>query len=129
MLQLLFDSSGIVHLELVPQGATVNEHLYKYILRRLREAVVSALNFGAAPIGYYLKTMALHICLYLSKRNWQDNRSTFCHTLQSVEEIITVSREAVQDILQISFRGLPAAIPMLADMHNGEYFERGCGSV
>jgi hypothetical protein len=33
MLELFFDSSGTVHVEFIPEGATVNKHHYKQILR------------------------------------------------------------------------------------------------
>jgi hypothetical protein len=39
MLELFFDSSGIVHMEFIPEGATVNKHRYQEILRRLRNSV------------------------------------------------------------------------------------------
>jgi hypothetical protein len=35
MLAMFFDPSGIVHMEFLPDGSTVNKHLYKEILRRL----------------------------------------------------------------------------------------------
>jgi hypothetical protein len=33
MVELFFDSSGIVHVEFIPEGATVNKHRYEEILR------------------------------------------------------------------------------------------------
>jgi hypothetical protein len=33
VLELFFDSSGIVHMEFIPEGVTVNKYLYKEILR------------------------------------------------------------------------------------------------
>jgi hypothetical protein len=39
MLELFFDSSGIVNMESFPEGATVNKHHYKEILHRLRKSV------------------------------------------------------------------------------------------
>jgi hypothetical protein len=39
MLERFFDSSGIVYIEFIPEGATVNKHRYKEILRRLRTSV------------------------------------------------------------------------------------------
>lgn len=39
MLELFFDSLGIVHMEFIPQGATVNKTRYKEILRRLRDSI------------------------------------------------------------------------------------------
>jgi [histone H3]-lysine36 N-dimethyltransferase SETMAR len=39
MLEVFFDWRGIVHYEFIPEGATVNQCLYRQILARLREAV------------------------------------------------------------------------------------------
>jgi hypothetical protein len=39
LLELLFDSSGIVHMEFIPEGAPVNKHRYKEIHRRLRNSI------------------------------------------------------------------------------------------
>jgi hypothetical protein len=36
MLEMFFDSSGIVHMEFIPEGTTVNKHHYKEILHHLR---------------------------------------------------------------------------------------------
>ena len=39
MLVCFFDVRGLIHFEFVPQGQTVNQHLYVEILTRLRESV------------------------------------------------------------------------------------------
>ena len=39
MLITFFDIKGIVHHEYLPQGTTVNQHVYTDILRRLREKI------------------------------------------------------------------------------------------
>jgi hypothetical protein len=39
MLELFFDSSGIVHMDFIPEGATVSKHRYKKILRRLLTSI------------------------------------------------------------------------------------------
>ena len=39
MLIVFFDMRGIVHMEFLPQGHTVNQHVYKEILRRLLHSV------------------------------------------------------------------------------------------
>jgi hypothetical protein len=39
MLELFFDSSGIVHMEFIPEGAIVNKHHYKEIFRRPRNSI------------------------------------------------------------------------------------------
>ena len=39
MLIVFFDVHGIVHLEFLPQGQTINQNVYKDILRRLMRSV------------------------------------------------------------------------------------------
>ena len=39
MLEVFFDSKGIVHFEFIPEGRTVNKIIYVEILRRLRDAI------------------------------------------------------------------------------------------
>jgi aminoglycoside phosphotransferase (APT) family kinase protein len=39
MLELFFDSLGIVHMEFIPEGATVNKRRFKQILRHLRNSI------------------------------------------------------------------------------------------
>jgi histone-lysine N-methyltransferase SETMAR len=39
MFELFFNSSGIVHLEFIPEGGTVNKHRYKEILHRLHNSI------------------------------------------------------------------------------------------
>jgi hypothetical protein len=39
MLEMFFDSSGIVHMEFIPEGLTVNKHRYKEILCALRNSI------------------------------------------------------------------------------------------
>ena len=39
MLIAFFDVRGIVHTEFLPQGQTVNQHVYKDVLRRLIRSV------------------------------------------------------------------------------------------
>jgi hypothetical protein len=49
MLQLFFDSYGIVHTDFIREGETVNEHCYKEILCHLYtiQFIISILSFGA----------------------------------------------------------------------------------
>jgi hypothetical protein len=39
MLELFFNSSGIVHMEFIPEGATVDKHRYNDILSRLHNSI------------------------------------------------------------------------------------------
>ena len=39
MLIAFFDVHGIIHAEFLPQGQTINQHVYKNILRRLMRSV------------------------------------------------------------------------------------------
>jgi hypothetical protein len=39
MLEVFFDSSGTVHMEFIPEGATVNKYHYKEFLHRLCNSV------------------------------------------------------------------------------------------
>jgi hypothetical protein len=39
LLKLFFDSSGIVHMDFIPDGATVNKHHYNEILRHLHNSI------------------------------------------------------------------------------------------
>jgi hypothetical protein len=83
MLELFFDSSEIVHVEFIPEGATVNKHRYKEILRHLCSSICRVLSFDAGRTGCCYTTTPLHIALCLSKRSWQINRSPFRHTLHT----------------------------------------------
>jgi hypothetical protein len=73
MLELFFDSSGIVHMEFIP-GATVNKH--RIAINAIQFAV-SSLSFGAGRTGCCCMTTPLHIILCLSKRSWQNNSHRF----------------------------------------------------
>jgi hypothetical protein len=71
MLELFFSSSGIVHMEFIPEGATVNKHRYKEILRCLHNSVrLKHPELGAGRTGCCYTTTPLHIALCLSKRSW-----------------------------------------------------------
>jgi hypothetical protein len=83
MLELFFDSSGIVHMEFILEWATVNKHHYKGIFTIYAvQFVISVLSFGAGRTGCCYTT-PLHSTLCLSKRNWQNDRSPFWHTLHT----------------------------------------------
>jgi hypothetical protein len=75
MLELFFDSSGIVHMEFIPGGATVNKH--RSFAVYAIQFVVSVLSFGAGRTGCCYMTTPLHIALCLSKRSWQYNSHRF----------------------------------------------------
>ena len=153
MLEIFFDSSGIVHLEFVPQGASVNKNLHKDILRVYTiQFVVRVLSFGAAIIDCSYKTTPIHIGMCLSKKSCQDNSSSFCHILRthlishqaflshyrlkekslrgrrihSAEEIVTATGETVCDIPVTAFRRYFQQLYQRwqsSIVVNGEYFE------
>jgi hypothetical protein len=78
MLELLFDSTGIVHMEFIPEGATVNKHSYKEILCR----PCNSLRHKCLQFWRRKNWLLLHnITLCLSKRSCQNNRTLFCHSL------------------------------------------------
>jgi hypothetical protein len=58
MLELFFDSSGIAHMEFIPEAATVNKQRCKESLRRLHSAVrrkrLELLRHKMNPFGYIL---------------------------------------------------------------------------
>jgi hypothetical protein len=135
MLELFFDSPESIHMEFIP-GVTVNKHHYKEILRRVcnsichnhpelcrRKAAVTTRQcpctlFCACPreVG---KTTG-HCFATLSILTWSRTirvlifprlRENLCgRQLQSAEEFITPTREAVQDlpanIFQLCFQQL-----------------------
>ena len=39
MFEMFFNTNGIVHMEFIPEGATVNTTRYKAILGRLRDTI------------------------------------------------------------------------------------------
>jgi hypothetical protein len=82
--QLFFNSSGIVYMEFIPEGATVNKHHYKrsFVIYTV-QFIVSILSFSRGRTGCCYMTAPLHIALCLSKRSWQNNRSPFCHTFHT----------------------------------------------
>jgi hypothetical protein len=152
MLELFFDSSGTVHMEFIPEGATVNKHHYKEILHRLRNSICCK-----CPVLRHRKNWLLHyekplnITLCLSKRNWQNKRSPFCHTLhinlishyaisfsfppykkKAMWASISVSRgdqhctrEAVWDVPANTFR----QFWQTCIAANSDYYDGGCGYV
>jgi hypothetical protein len=40
LLIAFFDVRGIVHMEFLPQGTTINQHVYKEILQRLLRSII-----------------------------------------------------------------------------------------
>jgi hypothetical protein len=124
MLELLFDSSGIVHMEFIPEEVTLNKHCYKEILHRLHNS-----NRHKRPElwrrknGLLLYDNATAYCSVLVQEELAKQQVTalphypyspdlaLCDffffpclkerlcgcRFQSVEEIITATKEAVRD--------------------------------
>ena len=57
MLIAFFDVHGIVHAEFLPQGQTINQHVYKNILRRLMRSLREKRNCGKRGHGCFMMTM------------------------------------------------------------------------
>ena len=54
----IFDVHGIVHAEFLPQGQTINQHVYKNILRRLMRSV----REKNRPVGNEVMAASLRQC-------------------------------------------------------------------
>jgi hypothetical protein len=82
-------NSFSTHLELFTWNSSQQEWLQTSTTRRTSFAiytiqfVVSALSSGAGRTGCCYTTMTQHFTLCLSKRNWQNNTSPFCHASPS----------------------------------------------
>jgi hypothetical protein len=84
MLELFFDSSGIVHMEFIPKEVTVNKHRYQEILHHLCNPICHKHpELWHRKNWLLLHDISLHIALSLSKRSWKNNRSPFCHILHT----------------------------------------------
>jgi histone-lysine N-methyltransferase SETMAR len=125
MVELFFDSFGIVHMEFILKGATVNKHRYKEIFRRVRNSVHNKhpelwrrknwllLYDGALAHRYVLVqeelvkqqvtvlprppySPDLAPCDFFFFSRWKE-KLRGCR-FQSAEEIVTATREAVRDL-------------------------------
>jgi hypothetical protein len=84
MLELFFDSSGIVYIEFIPEGATVNKHRYKEILRRLRKSVHrNRPELWRRKNWLLLRGNAPAHRSVLVQEELANNRSPFCHNLHT----------------------------------------------
>ena len=71
-------------MEFIPEGATVNKTRYKEILGRLHDSIRRKRpDLWHRNNGCCYAITPLHSAQSLSKRNVQDNRSPFCHTLRT----------------------------------------------
>ena len=117
MLELFYDSLGIVHLEFFPDGITLNKTCYKQFLLRLRDSI------GVGKIGCCYTIMPLHIALCLFKTTFKAIGPVLPHNPYSpdlapydfflfprleaklrgrrchyAKEVMTATREAVWDL-------------------------------
>jgi histone-lysine N-methyltransferase SETMAR len=125
MLELFFDLSGIVHMKVIPEGATVNKHRYKEILRclcnsihrkrselwRRRNWLLVHNNAPAHRSALVQEELAKQQVTVLPHPSYSPEL-TPCnffffprlkekqrgHQFQSAEEIVTTTREAVWDL-------------------------------
>ena len=58
--ETFFDVRGMVHYEFLPQGQTVNQHVYKEILQRLLRSVREKKRGGKAAHGCFITIMRPH---------------------------------------------------------------------
>jgi histone-lysine N-methyltransferase SETMAR len=132
MLELFFDPSGIVHMEFIPEGVTVNKHSYK-ILRCLCNSVRCKrpelwhrknwlLLYDSAPAHRSLlvqEELAKQQITVLPHPPYSSDLEPcflffFPHLkeklrgcqFQSAEETVTAIREAIGTFLQISFNSV-----------------------
>jgi hypothetical protein len=129
VLELFLDSHGTVHMEFIPEGATVKEHRYREILHRLcnsirRElccrkkwlllhdsvpahcSVLAKQQVTVLPHPPHLLDLAPHDFYFFP---YMKEKLCGCQ-FRSSKEIVTATREAVQDlsanILQQRFQQL-----------------------
>jgi hypothetical protein len=77
MMIVFFDIQGIVHIDWMPEGQTINQVYYK-VLTILREQVRSNdLKCERRAHGLFTMTMHPHITHCLSRRFWRSTRSPF----------------------------------------------------
>jgi histone-lysine N-methyltransferase SETMAR len=148
MLELSFDSSGIVHVEFIPGRATVNKHRYEKPLRCLIHFVTSVLDFGEGKNWLLLHDntpahRSVFVQVELPHPPYSPDlvpsdffffprlKEKLCGCqFQSME--ITATREAVWDhpvnIFQQCFQQLYQCWQTCIAA-NGDYFEGGCGNV
>jgi hypothetical protein len=157
MLELLFNSSGIVHMKFIP-GVTVNKHRYKEILHHLCNSIHRKhpelwcrknwlLPHNTAPAHcsvFVHEELAKQVTVlphppyspdlapcdfFFFPRLKEKPRG---HRSQSAEEIITATRKAIQDlpanIFQQCFQQLYQRWQTCI-VANNDYFEGGCGYV
>jgi hypothetical protein len=158
LLELFFDSSGIVHMEFIP-GATVNKHPYKEILRHLCNSICHKclelwrrknwllLNDNAPAHHSVLvqEELAKQQVTVLPHPPYSPDltpcdffyfpslKEKLCgHRYQQAEEIVTTTREAIRDlpanIFQQCFQQLYQHWQTCIPA-NSDYFEGGCGNV
>jgi histone-lysine N-methyltransferase SETMAR len=156
MLELFFDSSGIVHVEFIPEGVTVNKHCYKEILRRLRNSIRPELwrrknwlllhdNAPAHRSVLVQEELAKQQITVLPHPPYSPDLApcdSFSfprlkeklrgHQFQSAEEIVTATKEAIWDlpanIFQQCFEQLYQHWQTCIAA-SGDCFEGGCGYV
>jgi hypothetical protein len=125
ILEVFYNSSGLVHMELIPEGVTVNEHHYKDILHCLHSSVCRKdpefwrkMNWlllhdnAPAHCSVLVQEELPKQCFTVLPRPLYSPDLAPCdfscfprlkeklrgHQFQSAEEIVTATREAIQDI-------------------------------
>jgi hypothetical protein len=139
MLQLFFNSPGTVHMEFISEGATVNKHCYKKILRHLCNSICHK----CSVLWHRKNWLLLHNNApargsMLVQEDLEKQEIAFCHTLHIhliLLRAISFSFPAYKKSYVGSHMGpsckyhsavFPAVIPTLADSQSGQQrlFER-----
>jgi histone-lysine N-methyltransferase SETMAR len=156
--EMFLDSSGIVHMEFIPEEAAVNKHRYKKILRSLRNSIHhkcpelwsgknwlllydnTPTHHSACPRG----VAKLHVTVLSHPPYSPDlapcdfffflglKEKLHDYQFESAEEIVTATRDSVWDlpakIFQQCFQQLYQCWQACIAAH-GDYFQEGCGNV
>jgi hypothetical protein len=159
MLELFFDSTGIAHMEFIPEGVTVNKHRYKGILRCLCNPIrhkhpelwrrknwlllhdnvpahrsvlvqVELAKQQVTVLTYPPHSPDLSPCDFIFFPQLKEKPRG--HRFQSAEETVTATREAILDLPANIFQQWFQQLYQCWQTciaANGDHSEGGCGYV
>jgi hypothetical protein len=159
MLELFFNSSGIVHMEFISEGVTLNKHRYKQILRCLHNSICRKhpelwrrknwllLHYNApahhsVPVQEELAEQEVTVLPHPPYSSGLTPCSFFfflrlkeklCgHQFQSAKKIVPARKEIIQELPAHIFQQCFQQLYQCWQTciaTNGDCFERGCGYV